>query len=77
MGGRNPLVIGPFSNDRGPIWFSKMIILDGIIGDRVGQLGKSGEYKTGRLRVVWIVNSELQDGSPLLCRLRPALVGSE
>jgi hypothetical protein len=54
-----------------------MIILDGIVGDRVGQLGKSGEYNMGRLRVVWIINSELQDGSPLLCRLRRALVGSE
>jgi hypothetical protein len=31
----------------------------------------------GRLRVVWIINSELQGGSPRLCRLRSALVGSE
>jgi hypothetical protein len=31
----------------------------------------------GRLRVVWIVNSELQGGSPRLCRLRPVSVGSE
>jgi hypothetical protein len=45
-------MIGPFSNDGGPMWFSKMIILDGIIGDYVGQLGESGEYWMGRLRVV-------------------------
>jgi hypothetical protein len=31
----------------------------------------------GRLRVVWIVNSELQGGGPRLCRLRPVSVGSE
>jgi hypothetical protein len=31
----------------------------------------------GRLRVVWIINLELQGGSPRLCRLRPASVGSE
>jgi hypothetical protein len=30
-----------------------------------------------RLRVVWIVNLEFQGGSPRLCRLRPASVGSE
>jgi hypothetical protein len=47
--------------------FSEMIIIVGIIGDRAGQLGKSGEYLMGRLRVVWIVNLELQGGSPLLC----------
>jgi hypothetical protein len=33
-------VIGPFSNDGGPMWLSKMIILYGIIGDQVGQLGE-------------------------------------
>jgi hypothetical protein len=59
------------------MWFSKMIILDGIIGDRAGQLGENGEYRMGRLRVVWIVNSKLQGGSPRLCRLRPVSVGSE
>jgi hypothetical protein len=31
----------------------------------------------GRLRMVWIINSELQGGSPRLCRLRLASVGSE
>jgi hypothetical protein len=31
----------------------------------------------GRLIVVWIVNSELQGGSPCLCRLSPMSVGSE
>jgi hypothetical protein len=51
--------------------FSKMIILVGIIGDRVGQLGESGEYWMGRLKVAWIENLELQGGSPRLCRLRP------
>jgi hypothetical protein len=59
------------------MWFSKMIIQVGIIGDRVGYLRESGEYRTGRLRVVWIINSELQGGSPRLCRLRSASVGSE
>jgi hypothetical protein len=34
------------------MWFSKMIILDGIIQDRAGQLGESGQYMMGRLRVV-------------------------
>jgi hypothetical protein len=45
-----------------------------IIGDRAGQLGESGEYWMGRLRVVRIVNSELQGGSPRLYRLRPVSV---
>jgi hypothetical protein len=31
----------------------------------------------GRLRVVWIINSELQGGSLRLCWLRPVLVWSE
>jgi hypothetical protein len=48
-----------------------------IIGDRVGQLGENGEYWMRRLRVDWIINSELQGGSPRLCRLRPASVGFE
>jgi hypothetical protein len=49
----------------------------GTIGDRVGQLGENGEYWMGRLRVGWIINSELQGGSPRMCRLRSASVGSE
>jgi hypothetical protein len=49
----------------------------GIIGDRAWQLGENGEYWMGRLRVVWIINLELQGGSPRLCQLRPASVGSE
>jgi hypothetical protein len=49
----------------------------GIIGDRVGQLGKNGEYWMGRLRVVWIKNLELQGGGPYQCRLRSASVGFE
>jgi hypothetical protein len=56
------------------MWFSKMIILVGIIGGRVGQLGESGEYWMGR---VWIINLELQGDSPRLCQLRQASVGSE
>jgi hypothetical protein len=39
--------------------FSEMIILVDIIGGRMGQLGESGEYWIGRLKVVWIINSEL------------------
>jgi hypothetical protein len=49
----------------------------GIIGDRAGQLGESGEYWMGRKGSGLIWNSELQGGSPRLCRLRPALVWSE
>jgi hypothetical protein len=59
MSGWNSLAIGHFSNDGGSMWFSKMIILDGIIGDRAGQLGENGEYWMRRLRVAWIINSEL------------------
>ena len=70
-------MIWPFSNDGGPMWFSIMIILVGIIRDRVRQLGESGEYWMGRLRVVWVINSVLQGGSPRLHRLRSASVGSE
>jgi hypothetical protein len=51
MSGWNPLAIGPFSDDGGPMWFSKMIIIVGTIGDWAGQLGESGEYLVGRLRV--------------------------
>jgi hypothetical protein len=57
--------------------FSKMIILVGIIGDRVRQLGESGEYWMGRLRMAWIINSDLQGGSPRLCRLSPVSIGFE
>jgi hypothetical protein len=53
---------------------SKMIKIVGIIGNRARQLEESVEYWMGRLRVVWIINLELQSGSPLLCRLRPASV---
>jgi hypothetical protein len=49
----------------------------GIIGDRAGQLWENGEYWMGRMRVVWIINSELHSGSPRLYRLRPASVGFE
>jgi hypothetical protein len=70
-------MIGPFLSMEVLCGFSEVIILVGIIGDRVEQLGESGEYWMGRSRVVWIVNLELQGGSPRLCRLRPASVGSE
>jgi hypothetical protein len=59
------------------MWFSKMIILDGVTRDRAEQLGEIGEYWMGRLRVVWIVNLEFQGGSPRLCWLRPVSIGSE
>jgi hypothetical protein len=49
----------------------------GIIGDWAGQLGESREYWMGMLRVIWIVNLELQGGSSCLCQLRPASIGSE
>jgi hypothetical protein len=48
-----------------------------IIGVWVGQLGKNGEYWMGMLRMVWIINLELQGGSPCLCQLRHASVGFE
>jgi hypothetical protein len=57
---------------------SKLIYGDvGRIRDRAGQLGKTGEYWMGRMRVVWIINSELHGCSPDLCRLRPTSVGSK
>jgi hypothetical protein len=49
-------------------------VLVGSIRDRVGQLGESGEYQMERVRVVWIINSELQGGSPRLCRITTASV---
>jgi hypothetical protein len=65
------------SIDGGPMWISQDDRDVGIIGHRVGQLGKNGEYWIGMLRVVWIINSELHGGSPHLCLLRPKSVGSE
>jgi hypothetical protein len=47
----------------------------GIIGDRAGQLGENGEYWMGSLRVVYIINSELQGASLRLCRLRSRQLG--
>jgi hypothetical protein len=47
------------SIDEGPMWIYQDDRMVGIIGDRVEQLGKSGEYWMKRLRVVWIVNLEL------------------
>jgi hypothetical protein len=67
MSGWNLLAIEPFLSMDVLYGFSEMIILGGIIGDRAGQLGEIGEYWMRRLRVVRIVNSKLQGGSPLLC----------
>jgi hypothetical protein len=41
----------------------------------VGQLGESGEYRTGRLREVCFHIQNFEGGSPRLCRLRTASVG--
>jgi hypothetical protein len=62
----NPLTLGPFLSMEVLCRFSKMIENVGIIGDRMRQLVESGEYWMGILSVVWIVNSELQGGSPRL-----------
>jgi hypothetical protein len=68
-------VIWPFPSMEVLCGFSKMIENVGIIGDRTRQLGEIREYWIGRLRVVWIINSELHSGSPRLCRLRPRRLG--
>jgi hypothetical protein len=44
--------------------------MGGIIGDQTRQLGGNGEYWIGRKGSGLIWNSELQGGSPRLCRLR-------
>jgi hypothetical protein len=49
--------------------------MNDIIGDRVGQLGENEEYWMRRKRSGLIWYSELQGGSPHLCRLRPTSVG--
>jgi hypothetical protein len=41
-------VIGPFLSMEVICGFSEMIIIVGIIEDRAGQLGESGEYWMGR-----------------------------
>jgi hypothetical protein len=48
----------------------------GIIGDRAGQSGENGEYWMGRKGSGLIWNSELQGGSPRLCRLRTERLAS-
>jgi hypothetical protein len=48
-----------------------------IIGDQAGQLGESAKYWMGRKGSGLIWYSELQGGSPRLCRLRPASVVSK
>jgi hypothetical protein len=40
------------------------------MSDRAGQLGKSGEYQTGRLRVVDFHIWRFEGGSSRLCRVR-------
>jgi hypothetical protein len=77
MSGCNPLTIEPFLSIEVLCGFSKMVRNGGIIRDRVGQLGESGDYWMGRLIVVCITNLEFQGGSPRLCQLRPASVGFE
>jgi hypothetical protein len=51
------------------------IFLVGFMRDRAGQLGESGEYQMGRLRVTCFYIRSSNGGSPRLCRLRTALVG--
>jgi hypothetical protein len=60
MSGQNPLTIGLFLSMEVLCGFTKMIILVDIVGDWAGQLGESEEHWMIRLRVVWIINSELQ-----------------
>jgi hypothetical protein len=48
--------------------------MNGIIGDRAGQLGENEEYWMGRKGSGLIWYSKLQGGSPHLRRLRPASV---
>jgi hypothetical protein len=60
-------VIWPFISMEILCGFSKMVGNVGIIGYWAGQLGETREYWMRRLRVVWIVNSELQGGNPYLC----------
>jgi hypothetical protein len=48
-----------------------------IIGDQAGQLGENREYWMGMKESGLIWYSELQCGSPRLCRWRPASVGFE
>jgi hypothetical protein len=67
MSGWNLLVIWPFISMEILCGFSKMVGNVGIIGYRAEQLGETREYWMRRLRVVWIVNSELQGGNPYLC----------
>jgi hypothetical protein len=43
--------------------------------DRAGQLGESGEYWMGRVRVVCFHVQSSEGGSPRLCQLRTVSVG--
>jgi hypothetical protein len=48
--------------------------LVGSMRDRAGQLGESGEYWMGRVRVVCFHVPSSEGGSPRLCQLRTASV---
>jgi hypothetical protein len=50
--------------------------LVGSMWDRAGQLGESGEYRMGMVRVICFHFQSSEGGSPRLCRLRIASVGS-
>jgi hypothetical protein len=49
--------------------------LVGSMRDRAGQLGESGEYWMGTVRVVYFHVQSSEGGSPCLCQLRTASVG--
>jgi hypothetical protein len=66
MSGWNRLTMGTFISMEVLCGFSKIIENVVIIRDRVGQFEESGEHWIERLIVVWIINSELQCGSPFL-----------
>jgi hypothetical protein len=49
--------------------------LVGFMRGRAGQLGESGEYWMGMLRVVCFHIRSFKGGSPRLCRVRTTSVG--
>jgi hypothetical protein len=69
-----PLLIGPFLSTEVlcGLWF--LLSECDTTWDRVGQLGESGEYHMGRVRVVCFHIWSSEGGSPYLCKLRTALV---
>jgi hypothetical protein len=42
----------------------------GSMRDQMGQLGESGKYRMGRVRVVYFYVRSTKGGSPHLCRMR-------